>query len=144
MRLRVLFCCALLLALGCNSKGKYVSVSGRVTLDGKPLVNALVTFQPIAAKDEALAAGAGSSGKTNENGEFTLMAANGQNGAVVGKHRVTISVIETQIGSSDERPLRGGWPQAEKVPTKYNADSKETFDVLAGGTSSANFDLTSK
>ena len=38
-------------------------------------------------------------------------------------------------------PPRGGWPQAEKVPSRYNSDSEETFDVPPGGTDKADFPL---
>ena len=143
MRLRLLLCCALFLAAGCDPTKRFASVSGKVTLDGKPLVNAMVSFQPIAKKGSAIS-GAGSSGKTNENGEFTLMAGTGEKGAIVGKHRVVITKVEAQAGGGDERAPRGGWPQKETVPARYNTDSKETFDVPSGGSTTANFDLTSQ
>ena len=142
MRMRLLIGCALVMALGCSSKAKFAPVSGKVMLDGKPLANALVTFQPMAEEKRIDSPGVGSSGKTNENGEFTLMAATGENGAIIGKHRVRISVMETQVGSTDERPPRGGWPQGEKVPKEYNSESNLSFDVKDGGTTSANFPLT--
>ena len=144
MRSRYLLGCALLLlAAGCTSKSKFAAVSGKITLDGKPLANAMVSFQPV-AKEGNVNAGAGSTGKTNENGEFTLTAATGEKGAVVGKHRVVITKVEEQPGTGDERPPRGGWPQKDKIPAKYNSDSTETFDVPSGGTTKANFDLTSQ
>src|SRR5690349_16003320 len=91
MRVRLLLSCALLLlAVGCNSKAKFVPVSGKVTLDGKPLANATVSFQPEPKGDNVIA-GVGSTGKTNENGEFVLMAATGEIGAIIGKHRVVIT-----------------------------------------------------
>jgi hypothetical protein len=144
MRSRFLLGCALLLlTAGCQSKSKFAPVSGKVTLDGKPLVNAMVSFQPIAKEDEAIA-GIGSSGKTNENGEFILTAATGEKGAIIGKHRVVISRVEESPGTGDERPPRGGWPQKDKVPARYNSESQMTFDVLTGGTTVANFALTSQ
>jgi hypothetical protein len=144
MRSRLWLACALLLpAVGCDSKAKFVPVSGKVTLDGKPLANATVSFQPV-AKPGAVDAGAGSTGKTNVNGEFTLMAATGQKGAIVGKHRVMITKVEEQVGTGDERPPRGGWPQQDQVPARYNTESKETFDVPSGGTTTASFVLTSQ
>jgi hypothetical protein len=143
MRLRLLVGCALVLALGCDSKQKLAPVSGKVTLDGKPLANVMVSFQPVAKEGETVA-GVGSTGKTDENGEFTLTAANGQKGAMVGKHRVVVSKVEEQVGTGDERPPRGGWPQKDKIPAKYNSESKETFDVTSGGTTTANFQLTSQ
>jgi hypothetical protein len=142
MRARLLLGLVLLLALGCGTGKKIVPVSGTVTLDGKPLVGATVGFQPIAPEGK-MDAGPGSQAKTNNKGEFTLMTALGENGAVVGKHRVMISLLNEQVGDSDARPPRGGWPLADKVPKRYNSESKETFDVPAGGTNKADFVLTS-
>ena len=71
----------------------------------------------------------------------------GQKGAVVGSHRVRISALKEEFGEGDARrtgpPPRGGWPLADRVPRKYNADSKLTFDVPPGGTDAADFKLTS-
>jgi len=133
----------LLLAVGCESGTKYAPVSGRVTLNGQPLANATVSFQPI-AEGSVNAPGPGSTGRTNANGEFTLKAADGRPGAWVGKHRVQISMVTEQVAdNSDARAPRGGWPQADKVPARYNRDSKEEFTVPAGGTDKADFALTS-
>jgi hypothetical protein len=142
MRKRLLVGLALVLAAGCAKGPKYAPVSGKVTLNGKPLAGATVNFQPIAPEGGVNAA-PGSSGKTNEAGEYTLSVATGERGAWVGKHRVLVSALSTQAGDSDARPPRGGWPQADKVPKKYNADTQLTFDVPAGGTDKADFALTS-
>ena len=52
--------------------------------------------------------------------------------------------LAEQVGMGDERPPRGGWPLANKVPAKYNEKSELTRDVPAGGTTDMNFDLSSK
>src|SRR5947209_19745243 len=96
---------AVLLAIGCGSK--YAPVSGKVTLNGKPLPNAHVMFQPV-GKPGSIEAGEGSAGKTNEKGEFTLTSSTGKNGAMVGTHQVSISASEAQAGDRDTRPPRGG------------------------------------
>jgi len=142
MRARLSIGLALVLALGCGPGKKFVPVSGKVTLNGKPLANATVSFQPI-GEAGAIEAGVGSVAKTNEQGEFTLKASTGEMGALVGKHRVIISCPNPKIGDDDARPPRGGWPLADKVPSRYNAESKETFDVPAAGTDKADFLLTS-
>jgi hypothetical protein len=134
----------LALLTSCESKAKFAPVSGRVTLDGKPLSGAYVYFQPIAPEGTAYAAASGSSSKTNENGEYKLKGPNGENGAWVGRHKVMIDAHAPQVGETDERPPRGGWPQVNKVPPKYNKDSKETFEVPSEGTDKANFDLKTK
>jgi hypothetical protein len=114
-------------------------------MNGQPLANALVSFQPIAKEGEINAAGQGSTGKTNEKGEYILTFSNGKPGAVVGKHRVLISVLEPQVGDSDARPPRGGFPLANKVPERYGLGEKDelSFVVPAGGTDKADFPLTS-
>ncbi len=142
MRARLLLGFAVVLALGCGSR-KFAPVSGKVTLNGTRLADATVSFQPIAEK--GIQAGPGSTGKTNEKGEFILKASTGENGAWVGKHRVMISLLNSQIGDRDERPPRGGWPLEDKVPAKYGPGGKEelTFVVTSGGTDKADFDLKS-
>jgi hypothetical protein len=142
MRARLLLGLALVAALGCGGKG-FAPVSGTVTLDGKALAGATVSFQPIAPAG-SVEAGPGSVGKTNDKGEYTLTGDRGQKGAIAGKHRVTITCLQQQVGDGDARPPRGGWPLADKVPARYNTNSQETFDVPSGGTDKANFALTSK
>jgi hypothetical protein len=134
----------LALLTSCESKAKFAPVSGRVTLDGKPLAGAYVYFQPVAPEGKAVAAASGSSAKTNDNGEYKLKGPNGQDGAWVGRHKVMIDFHSAQVGETDERPPRGGWPLKNKVPEKYNKDSKEFFEVPADGTDKADFTLTSK
>jgi hypothetical protein len=141
MRARLLVGVALVLALGCGSGKQFAPVSGKVTLNGQPLANATVSFQPIAEAGSVEAA-PGSTGKTNEKGEYSLTASDGKYGAWVGKHRVRISALQEQVGGGDQRPPRGGWPQADKVPRRYNDESKETVQVLPSGTDKADFNLT--
>ena len=75
-------------ASGCGkSKLKTAEVEGTVTLDGKALANAVVTFTPV-VKGENFEAPA-SSGKTDDKGHFKLVViSTGESGAVVGKHQV--------------------------------------------------------
>ena len=139
MRMRFVLGLALLSAVGCGgSSYRFAPVSGKITLDGKPLAGASVNFQPIAVGSET---GPGSAGKTNEKGEYTLTSSKGKNGAQVGKHQVSISLLNAQVGDRDERPPRGGWPLADKLPAKYNVNSELSFVVPPGGSDQANFDL---
>jgi hypothetical protein len=128
--------------IGCGGSERFAPVSGKVTLNGNPLAHATVSFQPF-AKTGSIEAGEGSTGKTNEKGEFTLSSSTGKRGALLGKHGVSISALDPQIGEHDTRPPRGGWPRADKVPSRYNAKTELTFDVPSGGTNKADFDLTS-
>src|SRR5690242_9739723 len=109
----VLFTFGLVSLVGCGGSEKFAPVSGKVTVNGKPLVHANVSFQPL-AKPGSIEAGEGSTSWTNDKGEFTLSSSTGKAGALVGKHRVSISAIDPQIGEHDTRPPRGGWPRADK------------------------------
>ena len=129
MRTRLALGLALLLALGCGGR-KFVPVSGKVTLNGQPLAGATVSFQPIA--EGSVEAAAGSVGKTDAQGEYTLTASTGQGGAAVGKHRVMISLLNPKVGEDDAR-RRHGPALEDKVPPRYNKDSKEVVEVPADG-----------
>jgi hypothetical protein len=126
-----LVCC---LVAGCNGPDyKVVPVSGRVTLDGQPLNDALVAFQPIGSEND-VQPGPGSVAHTNSTGDFTLQVVEpSQPGAVVGKHRVTITTAKSN--GSDE-----SWATGERVPRRYRNGSLQ-FDVPESGTTAANFDL---
>ncbi|WP_442482543.1 carboxypeptidase regulatory-like domain-containing protein [Aeoliella sp. SH292] len=107
------------------------SVSGTVTLDGKPLPDAFVNFQPVG--------GPGSTAITDDQGRYSLNTIDGEPGAVIGLHKVTIySAHSTEAASEDESIVR---TPKEIIPDKYNYDSKLTFEVPAGGTSSADWAL---
>lgn len=131
------------LTLGCSRGPEYVPVSGQVTLDGKPLAGAVVIFQPVARSADD-AGGFGSSGKTDSDGRYTLRVAGPSDnpGALVGNHRVSITTrtSESPPGSDEIKPLKGG----ERVPARFNSESILTLEVPPGGTTSADFTLTSR
>jgi hypothetical protein len=137
MRVVSLFVVTALLATGCGNS-KVVPVSGKVTLEGKPLANAAVVFQPIRTEDNAYP-GEGSIAKTDENGEFTLelQLTKGTKGAYVGKHRVeiTCSVGGAAIDPNSDKPVA-----AKDRPVKI-VDEKQEFEVPKGGTKEANFEV---
>ena len=125
-----------LLPTGCGLKT--APVSGRVTLDGKPLANATVVFVPEAdgaGKD----AKPSSVGTTDANGHYSLELDRPDKtpGAVVGKHRVLIT-----LGA---KPGPGDGPPAyhQQLPPRYNRKSTLECEVPAGGRANANFDLKS-
>lgn len=120
--------------LGCDSSPYQIApVSGKVTLDGEPLVNALVSFQPIGAGGNQ-EPGPGSYGRTDKEGRFTLRVVDpDQPGAVVGQHQVLISTATSDGGDADRTV-------GERVPRRYR-DGELQFEVPSGGTTAANFDL---
>jgi hypothetical protein len=142
MSLRLCISGLLLGVVGCGSSN-YARVSGRVTLDGQPLNGARVTFQPIGQIGD-LNSSSGSYAVTKPDGSYALKLVIGDSkGAVVGKHRVEISVRDgsgsTLVDRSKPKPI-----PKDNLPERYNHSSELTFDVPRGGTKTANFDLESK
>jgi hypothetical protein len=128
----------LVLTAGCGSQ--FVPVSGRVTLDGKPLANAMVVFEPLSDDPNP---GPGSTGKTDKDGRYTLTLMTGKgSGAVVGLHKVSITAYE---GDTGEVPSSGSDMVFRKplLGEEHNVNSNWKFDVPAGGSAEANFDLKS-
>src|SRR5947209_14368837 len=97
------------LALGCGGSKKFAPVSGVVKLNGKPLAGATVGFEPEENDNGPNQNPTTSGGKTDDNGAYTLEATTGEKGAVVGKHKVRISLYKTQQDSeADDRRRRSG------------------------------------
>ncbi len=127
-----------LLLTGCSSEStKFARVSGRVTVNGQPLANASVVFSPIGGKDK-INPGPGSGARTDADGRYTLtVVGKDTKGAVVGKHRVSITRIFDADSADDSRK------HAKQLPPKYHDKTSELeFDVLASGTDTADFELT--
>ena len=122
------------LAAGCGSS-KTAPVSGRLTLNGKPLARASITFAPIGSKDKQ-EPGPSSAGITDADGRYTLKLIGQEgSGAMIGKHKVMIALQEA-VDTSDDNPVK-----LKQLPLKYNGQTTLEFDVPAGGTDAADFDL---
>jgi hypothetical protein len=139
MRAALFLLLLLPLTAGCGSEPYQVaSVSGRVTLNGNPLPKATVSFAPIAVAGNP-EPGPGSNGTTDENGRYSLrLLGKDRSGAVVGKHKVRITMANDR-DPSDDRPVL----KLQQLPLRYNGETKLEFDVPVGGTDQANFDLKS-
>ena len=104
-------------------------VSGVITLDGKPLEGATVTFLPQIEDEEQASRIASSVGMTDANGRYSLMYVKDVEGAAVGPHMVAVNA-----------PKPNG---AEALPRKYNSASELTIEVKPGS-NDGSFELTSK
>jgi hypothetical protein len=138
MRLCIALALVVPLLSGCGSATYQTApVSGRVTLDGQPLAHAAVVFQPVAGKDNN--PGPGSGGTTDADGRYTLsVVGTGSRGAVIGKHKVHITLAPTEEDPADDRPKRH-----KELPAIYNRKTKLECEVPAGGIDKADFDLKS-
>ncbi|MHC2069783.1 DUF4198 domain-containing protein [Bremerella sp. T1] len=103
--------------LGCSSgtSSDLGQVNGQVMLDGKPLPNAQVQFQPTQGRP--------SYGLTDSDGKFTLQYTGSATGALIGNHTVSFT---TAISQDD------GKVAPELVPSKYNVKSDIQKEVQAG------------
>ena len=133
----------LVLITGCGEERKFAPVTGQVLLDGQPVADVLVHFQPhLEAPKQGQAPDAvDSSGVTNAEGKFELrLADTDKPGALVGKHQVRFS---DRRATADQDG--GPTPMAPKsrFAARYS-DSTQEFEVPAEGTDKANFQLTSR
>ena len=137
----VLIACCLvcLITIGCGPGGPNLgTVTGKVTLDGQPVTNGLVTFTPVEG-------GRAASGKTDASGQYDLVGVGGK-GAVLGQHRVTVTTLHEAVAATEmssdsaeyEKQAMGD-PSAydtaevvESIPEKYNTKSELTKEVKSG------------
>ena len=112
-----------LLAAGCGKSGPGVApVKGRVTLDGRPLPNVVLQFQPDEGKRP-------SAGGTDENGEYQLYYKRSIVGARVGQH--TVRILAPMV------------PKAAVIPDRYNKQSELRAEVKPGQ-NDINFELSTE
>lgn len=83
----------LLVCAGCgNSQFPVAQVEGTITCDGEPVKFVQVNFSPKQASKKDAIVGKSAIGFTDENGKFVLSTYGTNDGAVVGKHEVAVSV----------------------------------------------------
>ena len=105
-------------------------VTGVITLDGHPLADADVTFQPEGEGRAAV-------GTTDSQGHYELVYLNDEKGATIGTNLVSVTTFRDAAddGSTPEVP--------EKLPSRYHSDSSVKVEVKKGS-NTFDFDLKSK
>ena len=157
--------------LGCGDGEEYVPVGGTVSLNGEPLPDAKLIFEPI-GDESGIAPGKPSYGRTDKTGHYTLICPIAKaDGAAVGKHRVRIVTTKAaeytpeQLAAARKKlkqdEAAGGnstakisdervrqflsdviQPQRrEMLPARYNARTELTFTVGPDGADQADFSL---
>jgi hypothetical protein len=144
---RIVSVCGLFaLLVGCNQEPYRVApVSGHVTLDGKPVAQVAVMFQPVAPEGN-VNPGPGSFGITDEEGRYSLKLVGKETpGGVVGKHKVRFDPYSDEPSDpTSDRPFRPK-KAMPKIPAKYNhVEALFEFDVPPKGTAAADFQLSSQ
>lgn len=101
----------LLSAVGC---GRGIGdVQGRVTLDGKPLTNTVIYFQP--------GSGPLTQAMLNANGEYRLATPGIGSGVAPGSYRVYLASAETEVEELAKSKLRESDLVAGKAPPSISA-----------------------
>ena len=145
LRLVLLLVFPLLVAgSGCGPKRPTtVPIRGLIMLDGKPVAGAAVMLMPQFDGRPAL-------GVTSDSGEFTLTTFTDGDGAMPGKHIVTVTLQRTTGFVADKDGLSGGVaPEGVRqewlVPQRYSdpKTSGLTAEVKAG-MQPLRWELTSK
>jgi hypothetical protein len=124
---------------GCGPSGAdaTLNVTGVVTYNGSPVVDAGVTFTPEKGRP--------ASGTTDASGQFVLSTFALEDGAVAGMHTVAITPNASQIppmpGTPEAAAAAAGKPP---FPARYNNPDTSglTADVKSGGENRFPFDLT--
>lgn len=113
------------------------SVSGTVTLDGEPLEDATLIFQPESGRPAYAV--------TDGDGYYELQYSASTAGAMVGKHLVYISTYREGDPAAEDPELRESRP--ERVPAQYNRDAADnpdmTVEIQSGG-NTCDFPLSSE
>jgi hypothetical protein len=102
---------ALLLG-GCGGP-KMAKVKGRVLFEDRPVADAAITFNPMPQSEKDLNPGRPATGFTDKDGYYELSTNRPYDGALVGKHRVTVSLDDTN-------------------PVRCKRHQEFVFDVAAG------------
>jgi hypothetical protein len=137
--LRGIYVSLLLVCCGCGEKSyPLAKVSGKITKGGQPVPGASILFQPMATSADG-SAGPGSFGISDAEGRYELKTYKLKTeGAVVGRHRVTINL-----------PLPPGIPDDGAVdpslmsPMRFR-DGSLQIEVPQKGLESADFELNEK
>ncbi len=119
------------LVVGCGPQSEgmpeLAAVTGTVTMDGKPLPGASVTFEA--------AGGATSFATTDADGRYELNYIRSQKGAGIGLNTV-------RIETATDAPPSPGW--RDPIPAVYNRRSTLQADVQQGEPNIIDFALESK
>jgi hypothetical protein len=100
-------CCAVISTwLGCDTNQNLAPTQGKVTIEGRPLTAGRVQFAPIASRDNRFP-GKPAYGTIQPDGTFVLGTHAADDGAIIGKHRVTIYRRKT---AGDEGPAKSAPP----------------------------------
>jgi hypothetical protein len=111
------------------------AVSGRVTLNGQPLAQGMIQFQPAAGPG----AGSMSGGCLIKDGSYSIPR---DQGLVPGNYKVAIFGAGTGAAApKDEAPGRSSALTADPVPSQYNVQTTLSAEVKSDAANRFDFEL---
>lgn len=135
----LIFVPVMALLAGCGGGPKRPSVAkvtGKVSHQGAPLADAVVMFYPQEA-----GGGRPATGRTDASGMFSLTTFETGDGAVVGRHKVTINAGAAESESNDPAALAAAEKARAKLPEKLSTVEKTTLSVeVAADATQNNFE----
>ncbi len=127
----------LVVMIGCSDdgSGQRVSVDGTVTLDGKPVEDALIRFVPLEKGHDVLT--------TISGGQFSLDQATGP---TTGPHRLMVLPNEPELDQAIAAMQRGERDplRSQTIPRQYQTRSELTESFSADGPNHLRLELTSR
>lgn len=121
------------MAVGCGGGGPpsgRLPISGAVTLDGQPLDQGAIQFEPTDKASKLNAGGVIANGKYRIGGELGLPP---------GKYKVSITSVAKDTRSAQEIMDKPGEAPAERIAAKFNTESAEVVEVVGGKNNEFNF-----
>jgi len=136
----------LVLLTGCNSEAgpDLVRVSGKVTLDGRPLESGIITFLPDNSRQTS---GPRASGIIDKDGRYTVASPGNREGVIAGHHLVVIHCNEVSPSPDPESEYQklkaqGINPDECLVPAQYQNEKTSGLTAeVRQNTSEFNFEL---
>jgi len=113
--------------VGCGGGGPpsgRLPISGDVTLDGQPLDQGAIQFEPFDKTSKLNAGG------VITNGKFQIAT---EQGLPPGKYKVVINSVPKDTRKAEDIMNNPGEPPAERIAAKYNTESAEVVEVVGGG-----------
>jgi hypothetical protein len=124
-----LICCAMIWGIGCPGGAEAPptgSVTGTITVDGKPGTNLQVVFQPQEGRP--------SFAMTDESGSYSLVYTDAAGGAMLGKGYFSISSMQETEGEgySDDDEAESEVEDDTSdplIPAKYNSEAADNPEM---------------
>lgn len=126
----------LLIVASCSESSNIVPVTGVLTYKGKPVTNAYIDFLPEHGRQ--------SWGQTDTEGRFKLNHDPEHDGALIGKHKVSVRMKPSNAAEQEAAMMGKRVPTTKEMTEffeKYNADNSKKEVTIDRATKEIRLDL---